>query len=238
MRIGELSGRTGVPVPTIKYYVREGLLAPGELTSPNQASYGDAHERRLRLIRALLEVGGLSVANIGEVLVAVDDKQRSTHKLLGAAADLLVPGYTGDGCATLADGDADGAPDAELDADPDVVVARKKVADLIAARDWHVSPDSPQAQALTTALAALSRIGHGGFAEVLDAYATAAEGVARADLAHVGRGPAREDLIEEVVVGIVMGDAMFAALRRMAQVDGSSRAFGTGGAAGPDGLPG
>lgn len=29
MRIGELSRRTGVPVPTIKYYVREGLLPPG-----------------------------------------------------------------------------------------------------------------------------------------------------------------------------------------------------------------
>ena len=64
MRIGELSRRTGVPVPTIKYYVREGLLPAGQLTSPNQASYDDAHERRLRLIRALLDVGGLKVAAI------------------------------------------------------------------------------------------------------------------------------------------------------------------------------
>ena len=37
MRIAELSQTTGVPVPTIKYYLREGLLPAGELTSPNQA---------------------------------------------------------------------------------------------------------------------------------------------------------------------------------------------------------
>ena len=53
MRIAELSRDSGVPVPTIKYYVREGLLPPGELTSPNQAQYDASHLRRLRLIRAL-----------------------------------------------------------------------------------------------------------------------------------------------------------------------------------------
>ena len=35
----------------------------------------------------------------------------------------------------------------------------------------------------------------------------------------------RADLVEAVVVGTVVGDAMFAALRRMAQVDASSRLF-------------
>ena len=95
MRIGELSRRTGVPVPTIKYYVREGLLPAGQLTSPNQASYDDAHERRLRLIRALLDVGGLKVAAIAEVLAAVDDPGRSVHKVLGVATDRIVPRYAG-----------------------------------------------------------------------------------------------------------------------------------------------
>jgi hypothetical protein len=47
-------------VPTIKYYVREGLLPPGQLASPNQTQYDNSHLRRLRLIRALTEVGGLS----------------------------------------------------------------------------------------------------------------------------------------------------------------------------------
>ena len=47
MRIAELSRRSGVSVPTIKYYLREGLLAAGERTGPNQARYDEAHLRRL-----------------------------------------------------------------------------------------------------------------------------------------------------------------------------------------------
>ncbi|MFE9930222.1 MerR family transcriptional regulator [Streptomyces sp. NPDC005533] len=214
MRIGELSRRTGVPVPTIKYYVREGLLPPGELTSPNQASYGEGHERRLRLVRALLEVGGLSVAAIGEVLAAVEDKERPVHEVLGAAAQRLVPVY-GDGRA-----DGDDAPDAET------VLARERVARLIEARGWCVEPGHKAAEALVSALASLARVGHGGFVDVLDDYAEAAERVGRADLDYTARRVAREDLVEAVVVGTVLGDAIFAALRRMAQVDASARTFG------------
>ena len=80
MRVSELSQATGVPVPTIKYYLREGLLPRGETTtSPNQASYGDEHVARLRLIRSLLDVGGLSVATVRDVLAAVDDPGTSLH---------------------------------------------------------------------------------------------------------------------------------------------------------------
>jgi DNA-binding transcriptional MerR regulator len=38
MWIAELSRQTEVPVATIKYYLREGLLPAGELSSPNQAA--------------------------------------------------------------------------------------------------------------------------------------------------------------------------------------------------------
>ncbi|MEV7559893.1 MerR family transcriptional regulator [Streptomyces sp. NPDC089795] len=207
MRIGELSRRTGVPVPTVKYYVREGLLPPGELSSPNQASYDDGHERRLRLIRALLEVGGLSVAAIGDVLVAIDDKEQPVHKLLGEAARRLVPEY------------GDGVDDAE------VVLARERVTRLIEARGWHVHAGNKAADALVAALASLARAGHGAFADQLDDYAEAAERVARLDLEYTARQADRADLVEAVVVGTVVGDAMFAALRRMAQVDASSRLF-------------
>ncbi|MFH8714440.1 MerR family transcriptional regulator [Streptomyces zaomyceticus] len=207
MRIGELSRRTGVSVPTIKFYVREGLLPAGELTSPNQASYGEAHVQRLRLIRALLDVGGLSVASIREVIVAVDDPGRSVHKLLGTVAGGLVPSYgrePGDG----------------------IEEARKQVAALIASRGWRANPGSPAAEALAVALAALGEAGHGAFSQVLDAYADAAEAVARADLGYVAHNVAREQLVESVVVGTVVGDAIFSALRRLAQTDASDRMFG------------
>src|SRR3954469_3247740 len=85
VRIAELSRRSGVSVPTIKFYLREGLLPPGTPTGRNQASYDGAHERRLRLLRALVEVGGLSTAALRQVLLAVDAPVAAVPALLGGA---------------------------------------------------------------------------------------------------------------------------------------------------------
>ncbi|CAM5707046.1 MerR family transcriptional regulator [Streptomyces coeruleorubidus] len=210
MRIGELSRKTGVPVPTIKYYVREGLLPAGELTSRNQASYDETHERRLRLIRALLDVGGMKVAEIADVLAAVDDPERPLHKVLGAAADRM-------------GGTPAGHDDAETAA------ARTTVAGLISRRGWHAHESNPAADDLARALAALTRLGHGSFAELLETYAEAAEQVAQADLAYVDRRVALEDMVEGVVIGTVLGEAVFSALRRLAHVDASARLYGAEG---------
>ncbi|MGC5076553.1 MerR family transcriptional regulator [Agrococcus sp. DT81.2] len=92
MRISELSARTGVPVPTIKYYLRERILPPGERTSATQAQYDEAHERRLRLVRALVEVAGLSIERVRRVLAAVDEPSASMTELLHRATD---PGAVG-----------------------------------------------------------------------------------------------------------------------------------------------
>ncbi|MBL1112720.1 MerR family transcriptional regulator [Streptomyces sp. 110] len=208
MRVRELSRRTGVSVPTIKYYVREGLLPPGELTSPNQATYDETHERRLQLIRALLDVGGLKLAEITEVLAAVDDPARPLHKVLGAAADRL-------GTARSEHDDAASA------------VAHAAVADLISRRGWPAGESDPAAADLAKALAAMDRLGHGAFIEVLEDYADAAEQVARADLAYVGRLAAVENMVEGVVVGTVLGEAVFSALRRLAHADASAKLPGT-----------
>lgn len=58
MRIAALSDATGLPVATLKYYLREGLLHPGTATAVNQSAYDDSHIRRARLVRALLELAG------------------------------------------------------------------------------------------------------------------------------------------------------------------------------------
>ncbi len=62
MRISELSRQSGVPVATIKFYLREGLLPDGERTSAHPGPVRREHVARLRLIRALLGPGGLTVA--------------------------------------------------------------------------------------------------------------------------------------------------------------------------------
>ena len=88
MKISELSARTGVTIPTLKFYLREGLLPQGELSSPNQAEYGDEHIRRAALIRALREVAGLSIAKIATIVDALEAGE-ATYEVLGAAVDSL-----------------------------------------------------------------------------------------------------------------------------------------------------
>ncbi|WP_282693675.1 MerR family transcriptional regulator [Streptomyces sp. CC208A] len=224
MRIGELSRRTGVSVPTIKFYVREGLLPAGRLTSPNQAAYEETHVRRLRLIRALIDVGGMSVAAVGEVIAAVDDPDRPLHDLLGEAARRIGP-HSDEGASG---GEPSGGEDEDEGGGLGSAEARKRVETLIDERGWRCRTESPASQALAVALTALDSVGHGRFAEVLDVYADAAEQVARVDLEYVAHHVAREDLVESVAVGTVLGDALFSALRRLAHIDASDRLFGGG----------
>ena len=89
MRISELSSQTGIPVATIKFYLREGLLQEGVRTSATQAQYDEGHVARLRLIRALLGPGGLSVAAAHRVIQAIEKPPPSVHELLGVAASAV-----------------------------------------------------------------------------------------------------------------------------------------------------
>src|ERR1700736_3400814 len=127
MRIAELSRRTGASVTTIKYYLREGPLPAGELTSRNQARYDEEHVRRLRLIRALVDVGGLSIGQVRDVLTAVDSPDENMHNVLGVVQ-----------CSIT-------MPRARAD-DESWQDARREVDELIARRGWRAKGDNPAAQ--------------------------------------------------------------------------------------------
>ncbi len=88
VKISELSRQTGIPLPTLKFYLREGLLPPGELTQPNQADYSESHLHRAELIRALREVAGLSIAKIRAVVDALEHGE-ATYEIMGEAVDAL-----------------------------------------------------------------------------------------------------------------------------------------------------
>lgn len=191
MRISELSRLTGVPVPTIKYYLREGLLHAGESTGATQARYDDSHVRRLRLARALIGVGGLSVSAAREVLACMGSEQGSMHAVLGAAHSALPPQV----------------PD-------DVEPARARA--LAERWGWRVHPGSPALRQLEHALRALDGVGAPATEEHLAAYADAARRVAEADVARVPT-TSPEDAATTVVVGTVLYEPVLLALRRMAQ---------------------
>jgi DNA-binding transcriptional MerR regulator len=195
--MSELSRVSGVPIPSVKYYLREGLLPAGRRASANQADYGDEHVARLRLIRALLDVGGLSVAAAREVLAAVDDEDRPLASVFDVAQRSVSR--------------------ADLYTVPSPGPAEQRIDSLVAERDWHVSPGNPGRIGAAGVVNAFLRINRPELIELLDRYAEAAEIVARADLAAVAGQGDVAGMAETVVAGTVLGDAMFAALRRMAQ---------------------
>ncbi len=72
MKISELSERSGLSIATVKYYIRERLVPPGERAARNQAAYFETHLERLKIVRALREDAGLSVREIGRVIGAME----------------------------------------------------------------------------------------------------------------------------------------------------------------------
>jgi DNA-binding transcriptional MerR regulator len=207
MRIAELSRRSGVAIPTIKYYVREGLLPPGELTSPNQARYSEAHLRRLKVIRALVDVGDLSIAATREVLDSIDAPGKTLHQRLGKAQYAVTPSPALHG---------------EVDEESWALAARE-VEDLLRERGWQVPATSPALPLLTRVLATLHSLGHDDLFGLLDRYADAAEDLADAEVRYVLSRPDVEGMLEGVVIGTTLGDIIVAALRRLAQADVSAR---------------
>lgn len=198
MRIAELSRTTGVPVPTIKYYLREGLVPAGERTSPNQAQYDGSHIRRLKLVRALIDVGGLSVAAARSVLDTMDSPGLDVLRSLGKAQH------------------ASTAPRERVE-DEAWERSAEQVDTLIEQRDWQVDADNPARRTLTEVLATLRRLGQEEYLAVLDDYAAAAERLADAEAGLMLHRENVDSMAEAVIIWTLLGDALLAAMRRLAQ---------------------
>lgn len=89
LRIGELSRRTGVPIATLKFYLREGLIAPARKSGRTMAWYAPSTVERIRSIRELQERQFLPLDVIRETIDktagAADD-----HAIAEAIAGVLI----------------------------------------------------------------------------------------------------------------------------------------------------
>lgn len=197
MWMAELASRSGLSVPTIKYYLREGLLHPGETVGATRAQYDETHLRRLRLIRALTDVAGLRLEVVGEVLEGVEHAE-SWHEAVGSAHTRLpFPG-------TRPAGEA----------------SRARVEAMLDRAGWSLSPGSPHAEALGRALDALDDIRHPISDTMLDAYAAAWAPVAALEVAGADSGDV-ESSAEAAVVGTLLQEPVVLAVRRIAQENAS-----------------
>lgn len=206
MRISDLGRQSGIPIPTIKFYLREGVLPAGSRTGPNQATYGEAHLRRLRLIRVLVDVGGLSLAAVRRVVDALGNDQLPLHDVLGVAHRALEKPVSSGG--------------------PGLDAARREVDAWIGARGWEVTPDAPARDALASTLEALRGLGWQVGPRVFDRYAGHMDQIAANELAYVAGMESREAAVEATVIGTVVFERAVVALRRLAQEHHSRQQIG------------
>lgn len=225
MRIAALSSATGVSVATLKYYLREGLVHPGRATAVNQADYDDTHVRRVRLVRALLELGHLSIADVAAVVAAVDDEQVPIHDAFALAQDAMARPAT---------------PPIPAD-DQRLVAARLMVDAFVAHHELLVRPEAAVRDMLAGALVRLAEFGFISFDPDVPAPYDDGTGPAQFDafvgfframsVLELGSVPDtdRVSQTEVTVVGTVAVEVAMAAIRRMTLEDASHRRFGTSG---------
>lgn len=216
MRISELSRRSGVPVATIKYYRREGLLPEGRALNPTTVEYDEEHIQRLRLIRSLIQLGGLSVARTREVLEAVD-RPLDAFETLGVVHHAL-PVPSAETNEARKGEELGGAVDEAASCG-----AAARVEALIENMGWQISDVSPHRPALAQSLAALSRLGTDYTADDLAPYARLATATADLDFAQFEGIEDRIALAERAVVLTVLFEPVVRLLRRLAQEDANHR---------------
>ena len=195
MLVSELADRADVPLATVKYYLREGLLPPGEMVGPRRAEYDETHLRRLHVLRALREVGGAPVSALQVIVDAVEDASRPTHEVLCEISDALSPALPED------------HPDPELDRSVDAAID---------AVGWSgARPDA----AARRRLAAVVQLGGADLLtlnpEILGQYAHLADELCRTELSLVDPTKDRQGTLEDMVVGEAVFGEILTLLRRL-----------------------
>ena len=195
MLVSELAERADVPLATVKYYLREGVLPAGETTGPRRAEYDEDHLRRLRILLLLREVGGVPVSSLRQVADALDDQTLSVHDVMTLVADVITPGST-------------------MAADP---AALDVVDEVCASIGWDgVRPESMDRLRLASLVSLLNGPGSlGASVEVLSFYAGLADQLARAEVALVDHATERSELLEQMVTGSVVYGQVFALMRQL-----------------------
>ena len=200
MKVAELSRKSGVPLPTIKFYIREGLLPAGSRTGKNQADYGPRHLERLAMIRVFRDDVGLPIDTISRALRAAD---KAGEYFVVDAIDALVPSES---ALPPSDPEAFGRA-------LDVVVKLAKK------RGWMVNRDDVSVRYAARALEAIGRSFYEGTGDDLVFYAEAVDAIADCEIPDDWAPDESPDAaLRYAVLGTVLFEPFILALRRMAHV--------------------
>jgi DNA-binding transcriptional MerR regulator len=92
LRMRELAAASGVPAPTIKHYLREGLLPEPVKTSRNMAYYPSEFVERIKLIKRLQEERFMPLKAIKNVLDEDPDRAKAMLELGDQILDRALAG--------------------------------------------------------------------------------------------------------------------------------------------------
>lgn len=198
MRISQLSEATGMPIATLKFYLRERVLHPGELRAKTQADYDETHVDQVKFVRALTDVGGLSIAATRDVIEAMGDPTLDRLNLMAAAHTAMLP---------------DAAPPR---------TEHPLACALLDELDWIYDPQDPLMDLLERQL----EVAHDADIAGDDSgrnLARMAHRIAEADLELVPQEP--QEAVRKVVLGTLLSDKLLITLRRLAQIDVAVRTY-------------
>ncbi|WP_136611962.1 MerR family transcriptional regulator [Sinomonas albida] len=202
MQLRELSTLTGMPIASIKYYLREGILPAGSRVSATRSDYSEAHVRRIKTIQTLRSVNGLSVAQIRQIVALVDGGASSLEILKGLQHELQslgepLPGETGAGDAGVKQ------------------------------RGW---PDIPTAArgALEDHLEHMGALGITIPTEALETYSRAVDLIANVDVNDAASAEDLDTLVTRTAVGMHMHSQLVLKLLALAQASRLIALYGPG----------
>ena len=201
MWIAELAHRTSTSVATIKYYIREGLVPPGQLLGATRSRYDESHVHRLRLVRALAELGGLPLVRVGALISQLCQQPRALRDVLGGVHHVLAS--------------------SDLVATP---ASRNRIDALIAEQRWRAETDAADRLVLASVLDALDNLGYLLDDRVLRRYAELASELAELDVEWLKAHP--HDPPEAAVMLNALGGPLVLSLRHLAQQSAAAEISG------------
>jgi len=199
MQVSELVRATSVPLATVKYYLREGLLPAARKITARSSEYGEEHVRRLTLLRVLREVGAIPVGRLRELVEAVDNPRLADIEVFRRASDAIAAG------SQIKD---------EPDADATALVER-----VLDELGWTGVPErAVDRENLARVVAQIRRTGLFRVNQpLLEFYARVADEMSRAEIERLPMGDDRAIRLERMVVGTVAFGEVLAILRRLGE---------------------
>lgn len=184
----------------------EGLLPPGSKVGERRAEYGARHVARLRLLRVLREVGDIPVADLREIVAAVENESLSMHQTYEAAYDALAR--------------TSGAVSAEM---------RVLAQQVVQQAGWtHVRPDSPALDHLAGLLRVIVDLGAMFDMNHAATYLGLIDALAAYEVSRLVATESAEDrdaVVQYMVVGEVVGGQLLLSLRRIGHEHHSALRF-------------